>query len=134
MQLRDFNLPQREDSMTEQTLPLTDLLTKAGDPDFLRSAAEAVVQMLMEADVEGLIGAARHEWTGERVTYRNGCRDRSLDTRLGALQLRIRKLRQGSFHYVDGFYPLPANRGFRCYSGPDGYAQTGVRWNIRHPA
>ena len=83
--------------MTEQTLPLTELLAKAGDPDFLRSAAEAVVQMLMEADVEGLIGAARHERTGERVTYRNGYRDRSLDTRLGALQLRIPKLRQGSY-------------------------------------
>jgi putative transposase len=83
--------------MTEQSLPLTDLLAKAGDPDFLRSAAEAVVQMLMEADVEGLIGAARHERTGERITYRNGYRDRSLDTRLGALQLRIPKLRQGSY-------------------------------------
>lgn len=83
--------------MTEQTLPLTELLAKAGDPDFLRTAAEAVVQMLMEADVEGLIGAARHERTGERITYRNGYRDRSLDTRLGALHLRIPKLRQGSY-------------------------------------
>jgi putative transposase len=83
--------------MTESSLPLTELLAKAGDPDFLRSAAEAVVQMLMEADVEGLIGAGRHERTGERITYRNGYRDRSLDTRLGALQLRIPKLRQGSY-------------------------------------
>lgn len=83
--------------MTEQTLPLTELLAKAGDPDFLRTAAEAVVQMLMEADVEGLIGAARHGRTGERITYRNGYRDRSLDTRLGALHLRIPKLRQGSY-------------------------------------
>jgi hypothetical protein len=42
--------------MTEDRLPLADLLTKAGDGDFLRSVAEAVLQMLMEADVEGLIG------------------------------------------------------------------------------
>src|ERR1700710_741711 len=83
--------------MTDDRLPLAELLAKAGDADFLRGAAEAVVQMLMEADVEGLIGAARHERTGERVTYRNGYRDRSLDTRLGALQLRIPKLRQGSY-------------------------------------
>ena len=83
--------------MTEQSLPLSELLAKAGDPDFLRSAAEAVVQMLMEAAVEGLIGAARHERTGERITYRNGYRDRSFDTRLGALQLRIPKLRQGNY-------------------------------------
>jgi putative transposase len=97
VELRSFNLSQEEDPMTEPRLPLTELLAKAGDPDFLRSAAEAVVQMLMEADVEGLIGAGRHERTGERITYRNGYRDRSLDTRLGALQLRIPKLRQGSY-------------------------------------
>ena len=53
--------------------------------------------MLMEADVEGLIGAGRHERTGERLNWRNGFRDRSFDTRLGTLQLRIPKLRQGSY-------------------------------------
>ncbi len=82
--------------MTDDRLPLADLLAKAGDGDFLRSVAEAVVQLLMETDVEGLIGAGRRERTGERTTYRNGYRDRSLDTRLGSLQLRIPKLRQGS--------------------------------------
>jgi transposase-like protein len=84
--------------MTEDRLPLAELLAKSGDPDFLRSVAEAVLQMLMEADVEGLIGAARHERSGERLTYRNGFRDRTLDTRLGSLQLRIPKLRQGSYY------------------------------------
>ncbi|MBB5692378.1 transposase-like protein [Roseomonas pecuniae] len=83
--------------MTEEGLPLADLLAKAGDGDFLCSVAEAVLQMLMEADVEGQIGAARHERTGERLNYRNGFRDRTLDTRLGSLQLRIPKLRQGSY-------------------------------------
>ena len=83
--------------MTEDKLPLAELLAKAGDGDFLRSVAEAVVQLLMETDVEGLIGAARHERSGERTTYRNGYRERALDTRLGTLQLRIPKLRQGSY-------------------------------------
>ena len=83
--------------MTEERLPLAELLAKAGDGDFLRNVAEAVVQLLMEADVEGVIGAGRHERTLERATYRNGYRDRSLDTRLGSLQLRIPKLRQGSY-------------------------------------
>jgi putative transposase len=83
--------------MTEETLPLAELLAKAGDGDFLRTVAEAVVQLLMEADVEGLIGAGRHERTLDRATYRNGYRDRVLDTRLGSLQLRIPKLRQGSY-------------------------------------
>src|SRR5919199_4330020 len=81
--------------MTEERLPLAELLEKAGDGDFLRAVAEAVPQLLMEADVEGLIGAARHERTAERSTHRNGYRDRALDTRLGTLQLRIPKLRQG---------------------------------------
>jgi len=56
-----------------------------------------VLQILMEADVEGLIGAGRHERSAERLNYRNGYRERSLDTRLGSLQLRIPKLRQGSY-------------------------------------
>src|SRR5215211_6615983 len=67
--------------MTEDKLPLAELLAKSGDADFLRSVAEAVLQMLMEADVEGLIGAGRHERTGERLNWRNGFRDRSFDTR-----------------------------------------------------
>ena len=83
--------------MTDDRLPLAELLAKAGDGDFLRSVAEAVVQLLMETDVEGVIGAGRHERSGERTTYRNGYRDRTLDTRVGSLQLRIPKLRQGSY-------------------------------------
>jgi putative transposase len=42
-------------------------------------------------------GRLGSESTGERTTYRNGYRDRTLDTRLGSLQLRIPKLRQGSY-------------------------------------
>jgi Transposase, Mutator family len=36
-------------------------------------------------DVEGLIGARRHERSGDRLNYRDGCRDRTLDTRRGPL-------------------------------------------------
>lgn len=45
--------------MTDDRLPLAELLAKAGDGNFLRSMAEAVVQVLMESDVEGVIGAGR---------------------------------------------------------------------------
>ena len=83
--------------MTEDRLPLAELSQKAGEGDFLRSVAEAVLQLLMEADAEGLIGAGRHERSPERLNYRNGYRDRTLDTRLGSLQLRVPKLRQGSY-------------------------------------
>jgi putative transposase len=83
--------------MTDDRLPLAELLQKAGESDFLRAVAEAVLQLLMEADVEGLIGVGRHERSPERLNYRNGYRDRALDTRLGTLQLRVPKLRQGSY-------------------------------------
>ena len=86
----------REDPTTEDGPPLAELSANAGDGDFLRSVAEAVVQLLMETDVDGLIGAGRHERTAERATYRNGYRDRTLDTRPGSLQRRISRLRQGS--------------------------------------
>ena len=58
--------------------------------------AEAVLQLLMESDVEGMIGDGRYERSGERTTWRNGYRDRTLDTRLGALQLRIRSCGRGA--------------------------------------
>jgi len=83
--------------MTEERLVLAELLEKASDGDFLRAVAEAVLQLLMESDVEGMIGAGRYERSGERTTWRNGYRERTFDTRLGALQLRIPKLRQGSY-------------------------------------
>jgi transposase-like protein len=83
--------------MTEDRLPLAELLQKAGDGDFLRTVAEAVLQVLMESDVEGLVGAGRHERSTDRLNYRNGYRDRTLDTRLGTLALRVPKLRQGSY-------------------------------------
>jgi len=83
--------------MTDTTMTLTALLEKTGEDDFLRTIAESVLQMLMEADVDGQIGAGRHERTAERRTCRNGYRDRDLDTRLGRLNLRIPKLRQGSY-------------------------------------
>ena len=83
--------------MTDDRMALVELLQKSGESDFLRAVAEAVLQILMEADVEGLIGAGRHERSVDRLNYRNGYRDRSLETRLGTLSLRIPKLRQGSY-------------------------------------
>jgi putative transposase len=83
--------------MTAERLALAELMEKAGDGDFLRAVAEAVLQLLMESDVEGLIGVGRHERSPERLNYRNGYRDRTLDTRLGTLALRVPKLRQGTY-------------------------------------
>jgi transposase-like protein len=76
-------------------------LSAAANGDFLRAVAEAVLQLLMEHDVEGLIGAGRYERGDGRLTWRNGYRDRELKTRLGVLNLRVPMLRQGS--YFPGF-------------------------------
>jgi transposase-like protein len=83
--------------MTDDRMTLIEILQKVGEGDFLRTLAETVLQLLMEADVEGVIGAGRHERNQDRLNYRNGYRERSLDTRIGQLQLRIPKLRQGSY-------------------------------------
>ncbi len=87
--------------MTKPNMDLSELLAKHDQGDFLRGIAEAVLQLIMETDVEGIIGAGRHERSGERTTWRNGYRERALDTRLGTLNLRVPKLRQGS--YFPGF-------------------------------
>ena len=87
--------------MTEDRLLIEELSAKSGDADFLRLIAENVLQLIMEADIDGVIGAGRHERSGERATWRNGHRERTLDTRLGTLNLKIPKLRAGS--YFPGF-------------------------------
>src|SRR5579875_3536217 len=55
----------------------------------------------MELEVEGLTGAAYGEKSQERLVQRNGYRDRSWETRAGTVELRIPKLRRGS--YFPGF-------------------------------
>ncbi len=100
VELFDFNLP-KGTPMTDDRLPLAELAAKSGDSDFLRAIAESVLQLIMEADVDGLIGAGRYERGDGRQTWRNGYRDRSLDTRLGTLNLKIPKMRQGA--YFPGF-------------------------------
>src|SRR5512147_631982 len=90
-----------ETPMTDDRMALIEAIQKADDGNFLRALAETVLQIIMDADVEALIGAGRHERADGRLTYRNGYRDRTLETRLGALTLRIPKLRQGS--YFPGF-------------------------------
>ena len=48
--------------MTNTKMDLSELLAKQDGGDFLRSVAEAVLQLIMEADVDGLIGAGKHEY------------------------------------------------------------------------
>jgi hypothetical protein len=95
VEFADFNRTPTETPMTDSSVPLIELLQKQGDDDFLRAVAEAVLQLLMEHDVEGLVGAGRYERGDGRLTWRNGYRDRELETRLGTLNLRVPKLSIG---------------------------------------
>ncbi len=87
--------------MTDDTMPLLDALLKRGGGDFMKDLAEEVLGRLMAYDVEGQIGAGRYERNEERTMQRNGYRHRAFDTRLGTLDLKIPKLRKGS--YFPGF-------------------------------
>ena len=65
--------------------------------DFVRESLRFVVEQLMEAEVTDLVGAGWGERTPDRATHRNGYRPRRWDTRAGELELRIPKLRRGSY-------------------------------------
>jgi len=54
-------------------------------------------QRLMELEVESLTGAAHGERSPERINHRNGYRDRDWETGAGTVELRIPKLRKGSY-------------------------------------
>ena len=67
------------------------------EPDLLRDLLHGIVQGLTAADVDGLAGAGFGERTPERTNRRNGYRERRFDTRVGTLDLRIPKLRAGTY-------------------------------------
>jgi putative transposase len=76
---------------------VSQLLDDPAGADLVRESLRWLVQQLIEAEVSDLIGAAHGERTGDRATWRNGYRPRRWDTRAGELELRIPKLRQGSY-------------------------------------
>jgi putative transposase len=70
---------------------------QGADTDVLRRVLEHAMQRLIEAEAATQIGAGPHERSASRTTYRNGYRERILDTGSGRLELQIPKLRTGSF-------------------------------------
>ena len=87
--------------MTDTMMSLQALVEKSADADLLREMVGFAAQRLMELEVEGLTGAAHGERDPNRLNQRNGYRDRVWETRAGTVELRIPKLRKGS--YFPGF-------------------------------
>ncbi len=84
----------------EMSMALQEMLRKAqmeGDVDFLRAGVQALSQAVMDLEVTQHVGAARHERTSERRGQRNGYRERQWDTRVGSIELRVPRVRDGSY-------------------------------------
>ena len=84
----------------KSNVSLLEILRQMGmdrDADFLRDGAQLLSQRLIELEATERIGADRYERTPERCTSRNGYRDRTWETRVGKLELRIPKVREGAF-------------------------------------
>jgi putative transposase len=83
--------------MTEDKIALRDLLEKGSDATFLREMIGFAAQRLMEQETETFCGAGHGERTAERINQRDGLLDGDWQTRVGNVELRIPKLRKGSY-------------------------------------
>ncbi|WP_427835507.1 transposase, partial [Acetivibrio clariflavus] len=86
---------------TKDIMPLIEEIFKyyghVKDGDFMRDLMALILNKLMEAEVTAKIGADKYERTEERNNQRNGVRIRPYNTRLGTIDLKIPKLREGTY-------------------------------------
>src|SRR5256885_8749361 len=83
--------------MTNETVNLKALIEKTPDADLLREMIGFAAERLMDMEVTGLTGAGYDEKSPDRLVQRNGYRERAWETRAGSVELRIPKLRKGSY-------------------------------------
>ena len=84
----------------ELRIGLSELLRKAmieQDAGFLKEGVRVLSQALMEMEVEEHVGASRHERSPGRVGQRNGYRERSWETRVGTVELKVPRVRDGGY-------------------------------------
>jgi putative transposase len=67
------------------------------DADYLKEGVRVLSQALMEIEVEQHVGAARHERSAGRLGQHNGYRERSWDTRVGTVELKVPRVRDGGY-------------------------------------
>lgn len=75
---------------------LTQALTEAS-PDLMRDLLQTMINALLSADADNVCGAEYGAPSADRLAQRNGYRTRPLDTRVGTLDVKIPKLRQGTY-------------------------------------
>jgi putative transposase len=83
--------------MTDMMMQLQTLLEKAPDADLLREMIGFAAHRLMELEIQAKTGANYGEKNALRLAQRNGYRERDWQTRAGTVELRIPKLRTGSY-------------------------------------
>ncbi len=101
VELPHLTLPENITMTTKTNIALAELAEKGADADLLKQMIQFVAQRMMDMDAESLCAAAYGERSPERLNSRNGYRERLWETRAGSVDLKIPKLRKGS--YFTGF-------------------------------
>lgn len=83
--------------MTDDMMNLRSLVETRPDADLLRDMIGFTAEKLMALEVGAATVAGYDEKSGLRVAQRNDYRDRDWETRAGTVELRIPKLRTGSY-------------------------------------
>jgi putative transposase len=66
-------------------------------PDLMRALLQTMINALLSADADAVVGAEWGQVSPDRTTHRNGYRHRDLDTRVGTIDVQVPKLRSGTY-------------------------------------